>query len=125
MEFDLSLGIGLAVVIFVIAVIVSAARSKKEGETRRNSSVPPATPRPMPPRNIDMSGRVDNGRRPLPPRPGTIGLGGLHPDQFPVCPVDRRRNEFGKPQVIVWDETEKCYRCVCGRKIGTNGKILS
>lgn len=41
-----------------------------------------------------------------------------HPNRraldYPKCPLDRSRNEPGKPQVIFWDNTNNCYTCCHG-----------
>lgn len=47
----------------------------------------------------------------LPPRvPNARAL------DFPKCPVDRSRNEPGKPQVIFWDSGSNCYTCCHGHR---------
>lgn len=47
----------------------------------------------------------------LPPRiPGSRML------DYPKCPVDRSRNEPGKPQVIFWDSARNCYICSHGHR---------
>lgn len=33
---------------------------------------------------------------------------------YPKCPLDRSRNEPGKPQVIFWDNANNCYTCFHG-----------
>lgn len=47
----------------------------------------------------------------LPPRmPNARAL------DYPKCPVDRCRNEAGKPQVIFWDSVSNCYACCHGHR---------
>lgn len=39
-----------------------------------------------------------------------------NPLDFPRCPIDRRRNEPGKPQLIFWDAAHSCYICGNGHQ---------
>ena len=57
------------------------------------------------------------GGRPLPKVPPRLPL---HPDlqilNYPKCPIDRMRNQPGKPQVIFWDQRSSCYICCHGHR---------
>lgn len=64
-----------------------------------------------------MRAKVQNAPPPLPVRrapslpprmPNARAL------DYPKCPVDRSRNEPGKPQVIFWDSGSNCYTCCHG-----------
>lgn len=35
---------------------------------------------------------------------------------YPKCPLDRSRNEPGKPQVVFWNSAKSCYTCCHGHQ---------
>jgi len=52
-------------------------------------------------------------RRKLLSPPGNPGRDIL---DFPKCPIDRKKNEPGKAQVIFWDEKDGRYFCSHGHR---------
>lgn len=48
---------------------------------------------------------------PLPPRDPRARL-----LDYPKCPIDRSRNEPGKPQAIYWNARQKCFICSHGHR---------
>lgn len=73
----------------------------------------------------EETGRITGtavARTPPPPLPKRISPN-LPPHQpnlraldYPKCPIDRSRNEPGKPQVIFWDGAHSCYTCCHGHQ---------
>ncbi len=136
--------IGLCLIF--LAIIFSIAT-----HTTRDLSNP-SLPPPLPPRNISAANSVvrqevhqDNRRlsstrnSPLPARTSVLtefdsinptqnianlGPRGVHPNQFPCCPIDKQRNEPGCNQKIFWIPKENCYCCSNGHKFGSNGKLI-
>lgn len=89
---------------FVLLIFLSW-KSREKGDNSNVSKIT-ATPsaRPMAP-------------PPLPPRNNKTLLTDCPAQQvldYPKCPIDRCRNEPGKPQVVFWDSEKKCYTCCHG-----------
>lgn len=51
------------------------------------------------------------------------GPGGIRPEQFPCCPIDRQRNRKGCAQKIFWDRINDCYVCSYGHHFSRNGRL--
>ena len=54
---------------------------------------------------------------------GRPGPGGIRPEQFPCCPIDRQRNRKGCGQKIYWDRINDCYVCSYGHHFSRNGRL--
>jgi len=93
---------GILILILVsLAVGWLAKKKPKDGEVTVMRTKVQKAPPPLPVRRAPS----------LPPRvPNARAL------DFPKCPVDRCRNEPGKPQVIFWDSASNCYTCCHGHR---------
>lgn len=89
---------------FVLLIFLSQKSRKEKADTtpskvKETTPVIPVSPPPLPPRT---------NKAPLSARPAQLVL------DYPKCPIDRCRNEPGKPQVVFWDSAKKCYTCCHG-----------
>ena len=128
--------LGIAILVIMAWMIRKAVRARRKRKTSRHSAqhslhsridVDPArsskirnkrfsvyaAPPPLPHRSTHSRNRVV-----------VLGPRGITPVQFPCCPVDKERNEQGKPQKIFWDASAQCYYCSRGHRIQRNGKII-
>lgn len=92
---------GLICILLVFIMFRKCKKSRTSEDTTGNVEPVnrPSAPPPLPPR------RTAN----LPPRQPSIKA-----LDYPKCPVDRSRNEPGKPQVVFWDNNCNCYICCHG-----------
>ena len=95
---------GISICILLVFLML---RKRKKAKAAQNEAVvvrqndAPKAPPPLPTRRAQS----------LPPRyPNLRAL------DYPKCPLDRSRNEPGKPQVIFWNSTKRCYTCRYGHQ---------
>ena len=95
--------IGGLLCILLVVLILRKRKKAKASQDVAGVAVEPIimakAPPPLPAR------RAPN----LPPR-----YPNLRVLDYPKCPLDRSRNEPGKPQVIFWDNANNCYTCCHG-----------
>lgn len=93
---------GLVCILLVFLMLRKRKKAKAIQNVPSAAVAPIITPKAPPP--------LPTRRAPsLPPRyPNLRAL------DYPKCPLDRSRNEPGKPQVIFWDGVNNCYTCCHG-----------
>ena len=96
-------GIGICILLVFLMLRkrkkVKAAKNEVGAAVRPKDA--PKAPPPLPVRRAPS----------LPPRyPNLRAL------DYPKCPLDRSRNEPGKPQVVFWNSTKSCYTCCHGHQ---------
>ena len=90
--------------ICILLVFLMFRADNKTKSTPNAASAARATTRPKAPPPLPVREAPS-----LPPRyPNLRAL------DYPKCPLDRSRNEPGKPQVIFWNSTKNCYVCSHG-----------
>lgn len=96
------------VVLLLIGLLILASRCCREDDEwvdaeceNEEWEAAPKAPPPLP-----------NGR--MTALPGQQS--GLRVLDYPKCPVDRSKNEPGKPQVVFWDKSSGCYICCHGHR---------
>ena len=125
----------IIVLVITVWIIWKAIKKRKKREASRNSSchslpsrivVGPSATKPK-----NKRSSVSTVQTPLPTRSTrtrnqavVLGPRGITPVQFPCCPIDKERNERGKPQKIFWDAAAQCYYCSRGHRFQQNGKII-
>ncbi len=95
---------GILCILLVILIVRKHKKTKDQANAPAGIVSTPAkavAPPPLPPRRAPA----------LPPRyPTARAL------DYPKCPLDRSRNQPGKPQVVFWDSTHNCYTCSHGHR---------
>ena len=96
---------GIFVCTFLLLLNLKKRKRKKvvqfEANIAANRNSAHMVPPPLPVRTAPS----------LPPRNPNLRL-----LDYPKCPLDRSRNEPGKPQVIFWNNAKKCYVCHHGHE---------
>lgn len=93
---------GLVCILLVFLMLRKRKKAKASQDVAGAAVEPIITPKAPPPLPVRRAPS-------LPPRyPNLRAL------DYPKCPLDRSRNEPGKPQVIFWDSTSSCYTCCHG-----------
>ena len=96
-------GIGICILLVFLMLRkrkkVKAAKNEVGADVRPKDA--PKAPPPLPVRRAPS----------LPPR-----YPHLRASDYPKCPLDRSRNEPGKPQVVFWNSTKSCYTCCHGHQ---------
>ena len=96
---------GIGICILLVFLMLRKRKKTKAAKSVVEVAVSPkGTPKAPPP--------LPARRAPsLPPRyPNLRAL------DYPKCPLDRSRNEPGKPQVIFWNSAKNCYTCCHGHQ---------
>lgn len=96
-------GIGICILLVFLML-----RKRKKAKTAQNEAGVAVRPKDAPKAPPPLPARRALS---LPPRyPNLRAL------DYPKCPLDRSRNEPGKPQVIFWNSAKNCYTCCYGHQ---------
>lgn len=87
----------------------------------REKLFPTPSPPPEPPAPVSTSATCIQTQKPVEKAPPALPVRSSSlPRQrvldYPKCPIDRCRNEPGKPQVVFRDEGSHCYICCNGHR---------
>ncbi|MBR3974213.1 MAG: hypothetical protein IKJ99_09740 [Oscillospiraceae bacterium] len=95
---------GIVCILLVLLMLRNRRKTKASQNIAKAAARPAAVPKAPPPLPVRRAPS-------LPPRcPDMRVL------DFPKCPIDRSRNEPGKPQVVFWDRSNNCYTCCYGHR---------
>lgn len=96
---------GIGICILLVFLMLRRRKEAKAVQTEARVVVSPkGAPMAPPPLPVRISPS-------LPPRyPNLRAL------DYPKCPLDRSRNEPGKPQVVFWNNAKNCYTCCYGHQ---------